>query len=146
MLFSGIGWVPFDPLPRPNTPSRPVEPEFLPAPPETTTPPVSITPSAVSAAPGSTTPRSQAESVREDGLIDSGDLSGASFLHERVDYGRVIDFKVRLWARAWENFQRGRGTSWRGAFVGGELLVRAVTRGPEGERLPGNFPEYHLMP
>ncbi|MEV7438518.1 aldehyde dehydrogenase family protein [Streptomyces griseoviridis] len=40
----------------------------------------------------------------------------------------------------------GLGASWRGAFVGGELLVRAVTRGPRGERLPGNFPEYHLMP
>ncbi|MCC3772704.1 aldehyde dehydrogenase family protein, partial [Streptomyces sp. UNOC14_S4] len=32
----------------------------------------------------------------------------------------------------------GFGASWRGAFVGGELLVRAVTRGPVGERLPGN--------
>ncbi|MBO1331006.1 aldehyde dehydrogenase family protein [Streptomyces sp. VRA16 Mangrove soil] len=43
----------------------------------------------------------------------------------------------------------GFGGSWRGAFVGGELLVRAVTDGPDspgGERLPGNFPEYQLMP
>ncbi|MEV6105594.1 aldehyde dehydrogenase family protein [Streptomyces sp. NPDC051940] len=40
----------------------------------------------------------------------------------------------------------GFGESWRGAFVGGELLVRAVTEGPAGERLPGNFPEYQLMP
>ncbi|MCA1224283.1 aldehyde dehydrogenase family protein [Streptomyces sp. 8L] len=40
----------------------------------------------------------------------------------------------------------GFGHAWRGAFVGGELLVRAVTAGPEGERLPGNFPDYHLMP
>ncbi|MBA4863313.1 aldehyde dehydrogenase family protein [Streptomyces sp. PSKA54] len=40
----------------------------------------------------------------------------------------------------------GFGASWRGAFVGGELLVRAVTQGPGEERLPGNFPEYHLMP
>ncbi|MEU5770699.1 aldehyde dehydrogenase family protein [Streptomyces asoensis] len=40
----------------------------------------------------------------------------------------------------------GFGASWRGAFVGGELLVRAVTRGPRGERLPGNFPYYRLMP
>ncbi|MFI1761255.1 aldehyde dehydrogenase family protein [Streptomyces sp. NPDC020800] len=40
----------------------------------------------------------------------------------------------------------GLGASWRGAFVGGELLVRAVTQGPAGERLPGNFPEYQLMP
>ncbi|MFJ8822837.1 aldehyde dehydrogenase family protein [Streptomyces sp. NPDC102467] len=40
----------------------------------------------------------------------------------------------------------GFGASWRGAFVGGELLIRAVTEGKAGERLPGNFPEYHLMP
>ncbi|MQY10109.1 NAD/NADP-dependent betaine aldehyde dehydrogenase [Streptomyces sp. RB5] len=40
----------------------------------------------------------------------------------------------------------GFGASWRGAFVGGELLVRSVTRGPNGERLPGNFPDYQLMP
>ncbi|WP_189934111.1 aldehyde dehydrogenase family protein [Streptomyces sulfonofaciens] len=40
----------------------------------------------------------------------------------------------------------GFGASWRGAFVGGELLVRAVTQGARGERLPGNFPEYQLMP
>ncbi|GAA1302843.1 aldehyde dehydrogenase [Planotetraspora silvatica] len=40
----------------------------------------------------------------------------------------------------------GLGASWRGAFVGGELLVRAVTLGPEGERLPGNFPGYTGLP
>ncbi|MFD3487022.1 aldehyde dehydrogenase family protein [Streptomyces sp. NPDC058665] len=40
----------------------------------------------------------------------------------------------------------GFGHSWRGAFVGGELLVKAVTNGPDGERPPGNFPDYHLMP
>ncbi|MFE0043874.1 aldehyde dehydrogenase family protein [Streptomyces albireticuli] len=41
----------------------------------------------------------------------------------------------------------GFGASWRGAFVGGELLVRAVTEGESAEeRLPGNFPDYHLMP
>ncbi|GHC55281.1 aldehyde dehydrogenase family protein [Streptomyces cinnamoneus] len=44
----------------------------------------------------------------------------------------------------------GFGASWRGAFVGGELLVRAVTQGASGapgeERVPGNFPDYHLMP
>ncbi|MFI6686772.1 aldehyde dehydrogenase family protein [Streptomyces sp. NPDC050485] len=40
----------------------------------------------------------------------------------------------------------GYGASWRGAFVGGELLVRAVTEGPAGERAPGNFPDYRLIP
>ncbi|MGW1865976.1 aldehyde dehydrogenase family protein [Streptomyces mauvecolor] len=40
----------------------------------------------------------------------------------------------------------GFGASWHGAFVGGELLVRAVTEGPAGERAPGNFPAYQLIP
>lgn len=55
VLFSGIGWVPFDPLPLPNTPSRPVEPEFLPAPPETTPPSESEPPPTVTASPAATT-------------------------------------------------------------------------------------------
>lgn len=42
----------------------------------------------------------------------------------------------------------GIGESWKGAFVGGDLLVQAVTFGPEGdsERLYGNFPDYTLFP
>jgi acyl-CoA reductase-like NAD-dependent aldehyde dehydrogenase len=40
----------------------------------------------------------------------------------------------------------GRGASWKGAFVGGELLVQAVTVGPPGERLYGNFPGYSRYP
>ncbi|KIH98369.1 dehydrogenase [Streptomonospora alba] len=40
----------------------------------------------------------------------------------------------------------GWGASWRGAFVGGKLLVHAVTRGPADERLPGNFPDYTYVP
>jgi len=41
----------------------------------------------------------------------------------------------------------GRGASWKGAFVGGEHLVRAVTvgAGPD-DRLYGNFPSYSLYP
>ncbi len=42
----------------------------------------------------------------------------------------------------------GIGESWKGAFVGGDLLVHAVTYGPDGEqeRLYGNFPGYALYP
>src|SRR5262249_47300149 len=40
----------------------------------------------------------------------------------------------------------GRGASWRGAFVGGELLVQAVTDGPPGEVLHGNFPDSARYP
>ena len=40
----------------------------------------------------------------------------------------------------------GRGASWKGAFVGGDLLVQAVTTGEPGERLYGNFPDYTSYP
>jgi acyl-CoA reductase-like NAD-dependent aldehyde dehydrogenase len=40
----------------------------------------------------------------------------------------------------------GRGASWKGAFVGGDLLVQAVTVGDPGERLYGNFPDYSSYP
>jgi acyl-CoA reductase-like NAD-dependent aldehyde dehydrogenase len=42
----------------------------------------------------------------------------------------------------------GIGASWKGAFVGGDFLVQAVTNGPEGsaERLYGNFPDFTLYP
>lgn len=41
----------------------------------------------------------------------------------------------------------GRGASWKGAFVGGDLLVQAVTVGGAGdERLYGNFPDYNSYP
>jgi acyl-CoA reductase-like NAD-dependent aldehyde dehydrogenase len=40
----------------------------------------------------------------------------------------------------------GRGASWKGAFVGGELLVQAVTTGDPQERLFGNFPDWTALP
>jgi len=42
----------------------------------------------------------------------------------------------------------GLGASWKGAFVGGDLLVHAVTYGRDGaeEKLYGNFPGYSLYP
>ena len=40
----------------------------------------------------------------------------------------------------------GIGQSWKGCFVGGEHLVRAVTVGPPGERLAGNFPDQIALP
>lgn len=42
----------------------------------------------------------------------------------------------------------GKGASWKGAFVGGDLLVQAVTEPVDGtsETLFGNFPSYSLYP
>jgi acyl-CoA reductase-like NAD-dependent aldehyde dehydrogenase len=39
----------------------------------------------------------------------------------------------------------GVGASWKGAFVGGELLVQAVTDVSD-DRLYGNFPGYNRYP
>ncbi|GIH18409.1 DUF3488 and transglutaminase-like domain-containing protein [Rugosimonospora africana] len=51
VLFTGVGWVPFDPLPHPDTQPRPVEDDFAPKPPPSAPPP-SVAPTlAVSASP-----------------------------------------------------------------------------------------------
>ncbi len=57
VLFEGVGWVPFDPMPPPNAQARPVEEEFLPKPPPPTTPPPSVTapPASTYVAPSTTT-------------------------------------------------------------------------------------------
>jgi len=40
----------------------------------------------------------------------------------------------------------GIGTSWKGCFVGGEHLVRAVTQGAGDELLFGNFQDVRRLP
>ena len=40
----------------------------------------------------------------------------------------------------------GLGESWKGAFVGGKLLVEAVTNGTAGQPVLGNYPEATLLP
>jgi acyl-CoA reductase-like NAD-dependent aldehyde dehydrogenase len=40
----------------------------------------------------------------------------------------------------------GIGASWKGCFVGGKYLVEAVTSGPPGELLCGNFAAYERLP
>ena len=40
----------------------------------------------------------------------------------------------------------GLGESWKGAFVGGKLLVEAVTAGPAGQPVLGNYPDATLLP
>ncbi len=59
--------------------------------------------------------------------------------------GKVGVNKVRSRGDREEPFG-GIGESWKGCFVGGEYLVRAVTQGPAGEQLYGNFPDHTLAP
>jgi transglutaminase-like putative cysteine protease len=70
VLFTGVGWVPFDPLPRPKTQPRPVEEDFRPKPEQSTPPPseaptptLSPTPSA-SASQAAATAASSSDDLR----------------------------------------------------------------------------------
>jgi len=51
VLFDGIGWVPFDPLPQPNTQPRPVEDDFRPKPNPSNPPPSPVPTPTLSNAP-----------------------------------------------------------------------------------------------
>ncbi|MCS7046103.1 MAG: 4-alpha-glucanotransferase, partial [Gemmataceae bacterium] len=55
--------------------------------------------------------------LRDEGLIDHGDLPSTAFPGERVDYGTALRFKNRILARAWENFQCGRAGHLRNDFA-----------------------------
>jgi 4-alpha-glucanotransferase len=46
--------------------------------------------------------------LMHDDLLAESDLQGADFPVDHVEYGPVIEFKVRLLERAWENFKAGR--------------------------------------
>jgi 4-alpha-glucanotransferase len=54
--------------------------------------------------------------LREDGLLSREDLAGVHFPQERVDFGPVIEFKVRLLHRAWTDFQSGAVSGLRSEF------------------------------
>lgn len=77
--------------------------------------------------------------------IASDDEQTARRLAEEVNAFKVGINKVRSRGDKQEPFG-GRGASWKGAFVGGEYLVQAVTEGPPGERLFGNFADYQRYP
>jgi acyl-CoA reductase-like NAD-dependent aldehyde dehydrogenase len=81
------------------------------------------------------------------GSIATDDLDFAARVAEQLQAFKVGVNKPRSRGDRDEVFG-GLGHSWKGAFVGGDLLVHAVTYGPEGpdERLFGNFPDYSLLP
>jgi 4-alpha-glucanotransferase len=56
------------------------------------------------------------EVLVQDGLLTTENLAGVHFPAERVDYGPVIQLKLHILARAWENFQSGKAASLRPLF------------------------------
>jgi acyl-CoA reductase-like NAD-dependent aldehyde dehydrogenase len=79
--------------------------------------------------------------------LATDDLDFAQRVAEQLQSFKVGINKIRSRGDREEVFG-GLGHSWKGAFVGGDLLVQAVTYGPEGpeEQLYGNFPSYSLLP
>lgn len=56
------------------------------------------------------------ELLLADGLLQPGDLSGADFPPDRVEFERVIPYKSRLLSLAWERFRAGAGQGLVDAF------------------------------
>ncbi len=52
----------------------------------------------------------------QDGLLDKSDLSGGDFNADRVEYGPVIQFKLKLIGKAWERFQGGKAPGLKAPF------------------------------
>jgi acyl-CoA reductase-like NAD-dependent aldehyde dehydrogenase len=79
--------------------------------------------------------------------LATDDADAASRVSEELQAFKVGINKPRSRGDREEVFG-GLGASWKGAFVGGDLLVHAVTFGPEGsdEELFGNFPSYSRLP
>src|SRR5262249_35090374 len=50
------------------------------------------------------------ELLLRDGLLQHSDVGDVHFPDERVDFGPVIQFKVRLLKQAWLNFQAGQAS------------------------------------
>src|SRR3984957_4598946 len=56
------------------------------------------------------------EFLQRDGLLLGEDVAGSEFPADHVDYGPVIQFKVRLLGRAWERFKSGTAAPLRKPF------------------------------
>ncbi len=62
------------------------------------------------------------DALAQDGLLEDADLVPPEFPADRVDYGPVIEFKLDLLSRAWENFRGGAAPGLREPFE--EFRVR----------------------
>ncbi len=56
------------------------------------------------------------EFLMRDGLLAASEIDETHFPEQRVDFGPVIQFKVRLLKQVWTNFQAGRGAPLRPEF------------------------------
>jgi 4-alpha-glucanotransferase len=56
------------------------------------------------------------ELLVRDGLLQASDLSGIDFPPDHVDFGPVIQFKLQITEKAWENFKAGRAPGLKPLF------------------------------
>jgi len=56
------------------------------------------------------------EFLVRDSLLSDSDLADANFPPGRIDYGPVIEFKIQLVEKAWENFKAGQAAELRSPF------------------------------
>ena len=56
------------------------------------------------------------ELLAREGLLNTADYASENWPADQVDYERVIPYKAALTARAWDNFQFGRGPALKPAF------------------------------
>lgn len=57
------------------------------------------------------------ELLVKDGLLKKNDLGSLHFVADRVDFGPVIHFKLRMLDRAWENFRHGSAAPLKPLFA-----------------------------
>jgi transglutaminase-like putative cysteine protease/uncharacterized membrane protein YgcG len=119
VLFTGVGWVPFDPLPRPNTRPRPVEEDFRPER-EPSTPPPSEAP-APSLSPTPSAPASQDAAAAPSGQDDLRPLLAGGG-------GAVVILLIGGYAAAVPLLRRAQRR-------------RRLTRGDPGRRVAGAWLE-----
>ncbi|WP_435822454.1 transglutaminaseTgpA domain-containing protein [Micromonospora humida] len=105
VLFAGVGWVPFDPRPRPDTAPRPVEDDFRPAPPS---PPPSEVPEPT-ATPSATPP-----AVAAPGRTTTGERGGRTPLLLGAGAGGLLLPGVALGVLAWRRRAQTRARLGRG--------------------------------
>jgi hypothetical protein len=132
VLFDRVGWVPFNPLPQPNTQPRPVEDDFKPQPEPSTPPPSSAptpTPTPPSAKPSA--PVTTADGGTSAGLVAAAATTGL-FLVVALCLGTVVLLRrSRSRRRLYDGDPSGR-------IVGAWLEIL------DALRLAGRPPPHHL--
>ncbi len=120
VLFSGLGWVSFNPLPEPNTAQKPLGPDFKPKPPPSAPPPTVLPTLSVSVGPSGRKPSAAALPTPQNGTVSTAVTSTGGGLFLAVLLGAAAVLALRRAQRR-----------------------RRLYRGPPAERVTGAWREVH---